>query len=82
MKRMQGKRWVASLLLSGLLLATSAHAALQGRAPATPGGTDYRAAYDDVLDITWVTNAALSGLGNWDDQVDWAANLQYLGFDD
>lgn len=27
------------------------------------------AAYDDVLDITWVTNAALSGRGTWDAQI-------------
>ncbi|MGB7934706.1 MAG: PEP-CTERM sorting domain-containing protein [Gammaproteobacteria bacterium] len=40
------------------------------------------AAYDDVLDITWVTNAALSGEGTWDTQVAWADGLDYLGFDD
>lgn len=31
-----------------------------------------RAAYDDVLDITWITNAGLSGGNNWDNQVAWA----------
>ena len=45
------------------------------------------AAYDDVLDITWVTNAGLSneqlgGTLNWQQHVDWAADLDYLGFDD
>jgi len=40
------------------------------------------AAYDTVLDITWVTNASLSGADTWDNQVTWAANLNYLGFDD
>lgn len=40
------------------------------------------AAYDDVLKITWVTDAALSGPNNWDNQVAWASGLNYLGFDD
>ena len=45
------------------------------------------AAYDDVLDITWVTTADLSnqqlgGIATWQQQVDWAAGLDYLGFDD
>ena len=65
-----------------IYISISANAALHGRLPATTGGTDYQAAYDDVLDITWVTNAALSGINTWDDQVDWASNLNYLGFTD
>jgi len=40
------------------------------------------AAYDDVLDITWVTNASLSGAKTWENQVAWADSLSYLGFDD
>lgn len=64
------------------LIAASANAELHGRLPLTPGGTDYQAAYDDVLDITWVTNAGLSAPRNWEAQVAWAANLDYLGFDD
>jgi len=39
------------------------------------------AAYDDVLDITWITNAGLSGLDTWDNQVAWVDGLDYLGFD-
>ena len=65
-------------------ISLSANAALHGRLPLTPGGTDYQAAYDDVLKITWLTNAALSGPGTWDSQVAWAADLastNYLGFD-
>ena len=75
--------------LSGVLCAAvfsfismSSHAALVGRLPVTPGGTDYQAAYDTTLDITWVTNAALSGVGNWTTQLAWASNLNYLGYDD
>lgn len=40
------------------------------------------AAYDDVLNITWVTDASLSGLGTWDQQVAWADGLSLGGFDD
>ena len=64
------------------LITMSANAALIGRLPATPGGTDYQAAYDTVLDITWVTDADMSGNVNWDNQVAWASGLDYLGFDD
>jgi hypothetical protein len=60
----------------------SANAALVGRLPATPGGTDYQVAYDDVLDITWATDAALSGLATWNSLIAWANGLEYLGFDD
>jgi hypothetical protein len=43
-----------------LLLATAtANAALLGRAPATPGGTDYQAYYDTNLSITWLADANL-----------------------
>jgi hypothetical protein len=40
------------------------------------------AAYDTTLDITWTTNASLSGKDNWYDQVAWASGLEYLGFND
>lgn len=59
------------------LISVSANAALISRL----GGA---AAYDDVLDITWVTNAGLSANanGDWSTNTDWASNLNYLGFDD
>ena len=38
--------------------------------------------YDDVLDITWLQNALPGGNKNWDKAVEWAANLEYQGFDD
>ncbi|WJW75389.1 DUF1566 domain-containing protein [Thiohalobacter sp. IOR34] len=41
-------------------LATTADAALLGRLPATPGGTDYQAYYDDVLNVTWIADANLA----------------------
>jgi hypothetical protein len=54
----------------------SANAALVSRL----GGA---AAYDDVLDITWLTDADLSGANAWDNQVAWANSLNtsnHLGF--
>ena len=57
----------------------SAHAALIGVLPATLGGTDYQAYYDDQLDISWTANANINGINNWDNQVAWAASLDIDG---
>ena len=38
--------------------------------------------YDDVLDVTWLQNAISGGNKNWKQAVEWAANLEYQGFDD
>jgi len=43
-----------------LLFTNPAFAVLHGRLPITPGGTDYQAYYDDVLDVTWLANANLA----------------------
>jgi hypothetical protein len=52
---------VASLLaLITLLGSSGALADLHGRAPATPGGTDYQAYYDDEQDLTWVADGNLA----------------------
>ena len=48
------------LALLGVLASGVTQAALIGRAPLTPGGTDYQAYYDDVLGITWLANANLA----------------------
>jgi len=71
---------VCAVLFS--LITVSANATLHGRLPLTLGGTDYQAAYDDMLDITWTTNANINGAATWDAQVAWASGLDYLGFDD
>lgn len=49
------------------------HAELLGRAALTPGGSDYRAYYDGVLNITWLVDVTPAGRGkaptadlNWD----------------
>jgi hypothetical protein len=50
---------MSRFLLIGLLglIALPAAADFHGRFPATPGGTDYQAYYDDQLDITWAADA-------------------------
>jgi len=66
---------VCAVLFS--FITVSASAALVSRL----GG---QAAYDTALDITWVTDASLSGSWGWDNQVGWARGLStanYLGFD-
>ena len=68
-----GAAYAMALLLA--LTAGTANAALISRL----GGA---AAYDDVLDITWITNAGLSGLNTWGNQVAWADNLDTLGYND
>jgi hypothetical protein len=63
-------------------IAFPAQATLIGRLALTLGGTDYQAAYDDVLDITWTTNANINGIDTWDNQVAWADGFSLGGFDD
>ncbi len=78
MKIMKTRLSFLSRILAGvfcLCMVVPAEATLMSRL----GGA---AAYDDVLDITWVTDADLSGSGNWAGQVAWADSLDYLGFDD
>jgi hypothetical protein len=47
----------AAIMLALCFITLSAQAALIGRVALTPGGTDYQAYYDDVLDITWLADA-------------------------
>lgn len=44
---------------AALLLSTASCAALLGRAPMTPGGSDYQAYYDTDLNITWLADMDL-----------------------
>jgi len=57
MKMRMGVLWAGILALG---LAAPAQGALQGRLPATAGGTDYQAYYDTVLDVTWTADANLA----------------------
>lgn len=76
-----------------LLAASSSSAALVGRLPVTPGGTDYQAYFDDVLGITWLADANYAqtsgydqdGLMTWRVAQAWVAALNsanYLGVSD
>jgi len=75
------------LLTTLLLLPLTSHAALVGRLAATEGGTDYQAYYDDVADLTWLTDAnyarttdyANGGQMQWDDAMDWVSGLNISG---
>jgi hypothetical protein len=87
-------RTLLALLL--VLAAFPTQAALLGRLPVTPGGTDYRAYYDTTLEITWLGNANLAatetfgvsgifpgGYIYWDTANSWVAAMNaanYLGF--
>jgi hypothetical protein len=92
--RMEG--FWAGVLAVGL--AVPAQAALQGRLPATLGGTDYQAYYDTVLDVTWLADANLarsetfgvgginaSGAMTWDTAQSWIDAMNgtnYLEYND
>jgi hypothetical protein len=49
-----------AITLTPCLATFAAQAALLGRAPLTPGGTDYQAYYDTDTDLTWVADANLA----------------------
>lgn len=72
------------LIIAALLTmycAPSAQAALVGRLPITPGGSDWQAYYDDQLDITWAVNSSINGFQPWAEQMDWVSTLTIGGFD-
>jgi hypothetical protein len=50
----------ALVLFSLIFFSTAANAALHGRLPVTPGGTDYQAYYDDHLNLTFLVDANLA----------------------
>jgi len=52
---------------------------LEGRLPATPGGTDYQAYYDPNLNITWAADADINGADIWGRQTAWVAGLTIGG---
>jgi len=80
----------ALALLATATFTLSAQAALLGRLPATPGGTDYQAYYDTILDITWLADANYAqtsgyhptGRMTWDESlvfIDWLNTNRHLG---
>lgn len=72
-------------------ISATAQAALVGRLPTTPGGTDYQAYYDPNANLTWLANANAAagssydtfnpgtGVMNWNQANEWAASLNING---
>jgi hypothetical protein len=55
-------------------------AALNGVLPATPGGSDFQAYYDDEADLTWLADASAAGTDmTWISAKNWAAGLNVAG---
>jgi Protein of unknown function (DUF1566) len=88
------QRILAAIILC--LSAATSDAALLGRAPLTPGGTDYQAYYDDVSGITWIRDANFANTSGysaplypfdygggmyWADAQAWAFQLSVAGVD-
>ena len=69
------KFFTATILFAVLSIPMIASAALVGRLPATPGGTDYQAYYDDEANLTWLADASANGQMNWDTAKTWAREL-------
>ena len=72
----------AALLCAGALLAAAgtAQAALQDRD--LDGDSVVDAFYDTDLDITWLRNADVNGVMDWDTAVAWADGFSFSGYDD
>ena len=71
---------IIQVFIFTLVIVSSAHAELQGRMETSPGSGVYEAYYDTELEITWTTNAHLSGQSwTFDDANSWAAGLMFHG---
>ncbi len=69
---------VCACLLSFVTI--SVNAAFIGRLETAPSSGVFQAYYDNVLNITWTTNADIVGNNDtWDNQVPWAAGLNING---
>lgn len=68
------------IALVAILAGGGAQAALLGRAPLTPGGTNYQAYYDDALNITWLADANLADTSGYDSNglFDWQGALSWI----
>jgi hypothetical protein len=75
-----------AITLTLCLATATAQASLLGRAALTPGGTDYQAYYDDVLDITWMADANLAATNDFgvagiyaDGRMNWFTAQSWIG---
>ncbi len=60
MKKIRNTKKMLSAICVGLIglgMTGTASASLLGRLPATPGGTNYQAYYDNVANLTWLADA-------------------------
>ena len=78
-----------TLLSSISLTVQAAPVSGQGTWESTLQGRDldgnaatFEAYYDTTLDITWLADANINGIDNWQNQKDWAASLALGGFTD
>ena len=58
---------------------TTANAAFLGRLETSPGSGIFQAHFDDILNITWATNANINGSDSLSNQLAWAASLNIDG---
>jgi hypothetical protein len=79
---------LALLVLAGLVVQAvwtmSASAALAGRLPRTPNGTDYQAWYDDQQNLTWLIDGPWIRTLGYDGEIDWptlSRQVAYLSVD-
>jgi hypothetical protein len=69
----------AAFVIALVTFSVSAKAAFIGVLPATPGGTDWQAYYDDQLGITWAADAGVRSPDSWENPMAWAASLTIDG---
>ncbi len=77
---MTKRAMVAAAGASALQMVGAAQAALQDRD--LNGDTVVDAFYDTDLDITWLRNADVNGLMDWDTAAAWAAGYSFAGYND
>jgi len=76
------KSRLLSALSAGIcsaIFCSTASAALLPRLETAPGSGVFLAYYNDVLDITWATDANINGLATWSAQQSWVSSLTLGG---
>ncbi len=71
--------FISNVVLISLGMVAAVDAALVGRLPATPGGSDFQAYYDTDANITWLADANVGGIMTHYDAGEWARNLNVSG---
>lgn len=73
-------RFAALPTVALILAASTSHAALIGRRPVTPGGSDYQAYFDTSLNITWLADANYPQTSGYDadGRMTWSGALAWV----